>query len=150
MKKLIYIAGVLLCILVVLQFFRPRLENPPVTQDLIAPAEVQHVFRKSCYACHSNETALSWYDQIVPAYWLVASHVREGRTRLNFSHWDSLKAGDQQAVLFESFNQATFGTMPLAAFTAVHHGAEITPEDIQTLRNYLTNLPHPDPRDTAR
>ncbi len=150
MKKLIYIAGVLLCIVVVLQFFRPRLDNPPVTQDLAAPADVQHIFRKSCYACHSNETNLSWYDKIVPAYWLVASHVREGRARLNFSHWDSLKPGEQQAYLFESLNQAAFGAMPLASYTAVHHGAEITSADIETLKHYLASLPHPDPTDTAR
>jgi cytochrome c2 len=150
MKKLIYIAGVLLCILVVLQFFRPRLENPPVTQDLVAPAAVKQVFRKSCYSCHSNETSLSWYDKVVPAYWLVASHVRAGRKVVNFSHWDSLNAAQQSALIFESFNQMTFATMPLGSYTAVHHGAIITPEDLQTIRQYLTSMPRANLTDTAR
>src|SRR5215471_19441967 len=71
------------------QFIRPTINHPPTTGDLKAPAEVAQILRRSCYDCHSDETKLAWFDQIVPAYWLVARDVTAGRSRLNFSELGS-------------------------------------------------------------
>ena len=68
-----------------LQLLHPKLMNPPVTADLQAPLEVKQILRNSCYDCHPNETTLKWFDQVVPAYWLVNSDVKKGRMHLNFS-----------------------------------------------------------------
>jgi hypothetical protein len=64
---------------------RPKLSNPPVTAEIVAPPEVKAIFKHSCYSCHSNETKLPWFDQMVPAYWIVSSDVRRARAHLNFS-----------------------------------------------------------------
>src|ERR1700761_4078596 len=56
-----------------LQLVRPALPNPSVTADLDAPAEVKSIRRASWYDCHSNETKLPWYDQVVPGYWSVVN-----------------------------------------------------------------------------
>src|SRR5271156_211853 len=80
---------------VALQLVRPSLPNPPVVADLQAPAAVKQIFENSCYSCHSNETRLPWFDEIVPGYWLVVHDVKEGRAHLNFSMFGRLPAGQQ-------------------------------------------------------
>ncbi len=84
-RILIWIAAALSLIFLGLQFVRPEIGNPPVTADLQAPPEVKQILRNSCYNCHSNETKLAWFDQVVPAYWLVASDVKRARMHVNFS-----------------------------------------------------------------
>ncbi len=121
-----------------IQFIRPALPNPPVTADLQAPPEVKQILTRSCYNCHSNQTVLSWFDQPVPAYWLVVRDVREGRKHLNFSEIGKLPAAQQRAVLFEAASQIELGAMPLPAYKQVHPESVITPEQLAVLKIYLT------------
>jgi mono/diheme cytochrome c family protein len=131
------VAVVLCLVFLGLQFIRPELKNPPVTAELQAPPEVKQVFKASCYSCHSNETKLPWFDQIAPAYWLVAGDVKEARQHLNFSEIGKLPAAQQKAFLFEAVNQIQMGAMPLPSYRRVHPGAAVTPEQLEVLRNYL-------------
>src|ERR1700686_3987623 len=110
------IGGVGLAVFIAIQFVRPTITHPPVTADLAAPPEVKQVLRASWYDCHSNETRLAWFDKIAPAYWLVASDVKAGRRRLNFSEIGTLPAAQQKAALYESVSQAQLGAMPLPAY----------------------------------
>lgn len=120
-----------------LQFARKPIPNPSVTAEIAAPAEVRAILRTSCYDCHSNETQLKWFDKIVPVEWMVASDVREARRHLNFSELGTKPAAVQKATLFEAVNFIQMGAMPLPAYTAVHHGAVVTPEQLAVLRAYL-------------
>ena len=63
--------------------------NPPVRQE--PPWEsprTRDLVVRSCYDCHSNQTAWLWYTNIAPASWLIQSDVDEGRRKLNYSEWD--------------------------------------------------------------
>lgn len=133
-RKLIY--GIAICF-AGLQFFRPTITHPPVTGDLQAPADVKKIIERACYDCHSNTTNLRWYDQVVPAYWLVAGHIKDGRAALNFSNWDSLSTGDRKNALWLAVNQVLLGAMPPSSYTAIHGSAKLNDEDIQVLKNYL-------------
>jgi cytochrome c553 len=136
---------------VAIQFVRPSLENPPVTAELQAPPEVKQVLKNSCYSCHSNETRLPWFDRVAPAYWLVASDVKEARKHLNFSEIGKLPAAQQKGILYEAVNQAQLGAMPLPRYTLVHPHARITTEDLAILKNYLNPpAPAPTPDETAK
>jgi Haem-binding domain/Cytochrome P460 len=121
-----------------MQFVRPELTNPPATADLQAAAEVKQILKTSCYNCHSNETKLSWFDEPVPAYWLVVRDVREGRKHLNFSEIGKLPPAQQRGILFESVSQIELGAMPLPAYKRAHPGSVITPEQLAVLKGYLT------------
>jgi mono/diheme cytochrome c family protein len=133
-----WITAFLSVVFVAIQFVRPELDNPPVTADLQAPPQVKQILRTSCYNCHSNETRLSWFDEPVPAYWMVARDVREAREHLNFSKIGKLPAGQQRAALFESVSQIELGAMPLPAYKRVHPESEITPEQLAVLKKYLS------------
>jgi hypothetical protein len=140
MKKLRAIVGIVIACLLVSQLIRPTINNPPVTGEVEVPPEVKQVLRKACYDCHSNETKLLWFDKITPANFLVAKDVREGRNHLNFSAFDSLGKEQQNALLFESINQMSFGEMPPTKYTRFHGDAKISEQDIQVLKKYLFGL----------
>lgn len=133
--------AVLAVVFVAMQFIRPTIGNPPVTAEIQAPAEVRQVLRNRCYQCHSNETKLPWFDQVAPAYWLVAKDVQEAREHLNFSEIGSKPAAVQKGVLFEAVNMIQMGAMPLPSYLMVHHGAKVTVEDLAVLRGYLAAPP---------
>jgi hypothetical protein len=137
LRTLAGVAAVLCLIFLGIQLIRPELKNPPVTAELQAPPAVQQVFKTSCYSCHSNETKLPWFDQVAPAYWLVASDVKEARRHLNFSEIGKLPAAQQKGLLFEAVNQIQLGAMPLPSYLKVHPGAAVAAEQLAVLRDFL-------------
>jgi hypothetical protein len=141
MSKPLGLAAIILTVLllgfVALQFVGPRVTYPPVTADLVAPADVKAVLTTSCYNCHSNETHLWWYDRIAPASWLVARDVKRGRLHLNFSAFGQLSPPAQKAMLYESVNQMQLGAMPPKNYLLLHSEAKVTPEQLDTLKKYL-------------
>jgi len=137
---LLWLFALLLIAAAGVQFVRPRLANPAVTAELAAPPQVKQILRTSCYNCHSNETKLSWFDWPVPAYWLVASHVKEARSHLNFSEIGSLPSAQQNGFLFESVSQIELGAMPLSSYQFAHPESAITPQQLNVLKEYLTSL----------
>jgi mono/diheme cytochrome c family protein len=120
-----------------IQFIRPELKNPPVVAEFHASAQVEEILRNSCYNCHSNETKLVWFDKVVPAYWLVASDVKEARSHLNFSELGGKPAAQQIGTLFEAVNQVQLGAMPLPSYLAAHPESRVTTEQLRILRSYL-------------
>jgi hypothetical protein len=122
---------------VAIQFIRPTISHPRVTADLVAPPEVMQILKTSCYDCHSNKTRLAWFDEMVPAYWLVASDVKEGRRKLNFSEIGNLPPAQQKGMLYEAVDQIQLGAMPLRAYTRMHRATAVTPAELNILKNYL-------------
>jgi hypothetical protein len=120
-----------------LQLVRPQLVNSPASADLPVPADVKAILGRSCYACHSNETRLSWFDEIVPAYWLVARDVKTARMHLNFSTVSGQSLLKQKAVLFESVSQIELGAMPPPSYILLHREAVIASDELAVLRDYL-------------
>jgi hypothetical protein len=122
---------------VVLQFIRPTLSDPPVTAEIDAPPEVKAILRNSCYNCHSNETKLSWFDQLVPAYWLVVKDVNSARHHLNFSEIGRLPLAQQKAALYEAVLQISLGAMPVPSYKKLHPDSAVTPPQFAVLKQYL-------------
>jgi mono/diheme cytochrome c family protein len=141
-RTVFWVAAVFCLFVIGIQFIRPELTNPPVTADLQAPPEVKHILQKSCYNCHSNETKVPWFDEVVPAYWLVASDVKEGRAKLNFSDIGKLPPAQQKGILYDAVNTIQYGTMPLPSYQLVHPESAVTPEELAALRAYV-NSPEP-------
>ena len=78
------VAGVV--IFALLQLVRPAIPAKPATAELQAPAEVKQVLEKGCYSCHSDQRRLSWFDQIVPGYWLVRHDILDRARAPQFLH----------------------------------------------------------------
>jgi hypothetical protein len=133
------VAGVI--VFAALQFVRPgipvRPEAAPPDVPLDAPADVRHILEKDCYSCHSDQPRLSWFDHIVPGYWLVRHDILTAREHLNFSTLGSKPAAAQKATLYEAVNMIQLGAMPLPSFLKLHPDAEVTPEELLALKAYL-------------
>jgi hypothetical protein len=97
MLKKIIIAVVI--IIVGIQFIPVDRSNPPVTEEINAPANVLSILKTSCYDCHSNETTWPWYSYVAPVSFLVAGDVEEARKHLNFTEWDKYDESKQSKKL---------------------------------------------------
>ena len=140
MKRMWVVVLALLGIFILLQFIRPSLDNPPVTGDIKAPPEVKAVLERACYDCHSNQTQLRWFDQVVPPYWSVVRDVKDGRAAMNFSNWDSLSKFGQMFNLFGAVFMIEQKAMPLPSYVKFHHGAVVTPGELAVLKRYVAPL----------
>ena len=120
-----------------LQLIRPAIPAKPETAKVALPSDVQKILEKNCYSCHSNQRRLSWFDEIVPGYWLVRHDILNAREHLNFSTFGSKPAAAQKATLFEAVNFMRLGAMPLGDFVALHPEAKVSPEELATFEAYL-------------
>ena len=125
------------CIFIGLQFVRPSIPSSPPSTEVQVPPAVGNILTKDCYSCHSNEKRLAWFDQVVPAYWLVRSDVLTAREHLNFSILGAKPAAAQKAALYEAANMIQLGAMPPPRFSRLHPEARVSPEDLTVLKNYL-------------
>ncbi len=140
--KTIVVGLIVLVLWLSAQLLTPGIPDRPVTGALLAQKDITKIFRRACYDCHSNETRLQWYDKIAPVSWIVASDVREARSRLNFSEWDKVSARDQEILLWESLNQVLSGNMPLHSYKAMHPEAKISNEELESMKRYVISLPN--------
>ena len=131
-------------IFVALQAVRPAIPTRPATAELQPPPQILLILEKDCYSCHSDQPQLSWFDQVVPAYWLVRHDILTAREHLNFSTLGSKPAAVQKATLYEAVNMIQLGAMPLPSFKKLHPEAVVTPIELAILKAYLapwTNAP---------
>ncbi|MBT8206650.1 MAG: heme-binding domain-containing protein [Acidimicrobiia bacterium] len=135
-RPLTILFGVLVVAFVAIQFVPVDRSNPPVTMDVVAPAEVRSVLRQSCYDCHSNESNWPWYSYVAPVSWLVAKDVREGREHLNFSTWDRYTTDERSEFVAEAYEEAVEGEMPLPIYLTMHNDARLSREDRQVLHDW--------------
>ncbi|MGA8672123.1 MAG: heme-binding domain-containing protein [Terracidiphilus sp.] len=85
MRTFAKLAIAVLAAFVLLQAIRPSIPVKPATAELQAPPQIKRIFEKDCYSCHSDQRRLSWFDQVVPAYWLVRHDILTAREHLDFS-----------------------------------------------------------------
>jgi hypothetical protein len=74
----------------------------------------------------------------VPGYWLVRYDILTAREHLDFSTLGARPPAAQKAALYEAVNMIQLGAMPLPAFVKLHPEATVTPEDLSTLKAYLS------------
>ena len=115
-----------------------RPKTPPVGGGVLFPGAMIDrptlaLFERSCQNCHSENTKWPWYSRIPPASWMIAKDVREARSHVNFSNWNSYSAGRQENLLTQIGSVARTGRMPLPRYTFLHHEAILTPQERQQI-----------------
>ena len=130
-KKILF---VLLLVLIALQFVRPAQNKSSEVQeaDFIrhfnVPANVAGLLKTSCYDCHSNNTRYPWYTNIQPVGWLLAKHIKDGKTDLNFNEFANYSQRKQLSKLKATQNSIKDGSMPLSSYTMIHTDAKLSKE----------------------
>jgi mono/diheme cytochrome c family protein len=127
--------------LIAAQFIPVERTNPPVQQDIPAPANVKAILKASCYDCHSNETVWPWYSRVAPISWLVSNDTVEGRQRLNFSTWNQYLPEQQADLIAGSLKRVQRGRMPPWYYTIKHTEGKISPEKLAILEAWAASYP---------
>jgi len=135
MKKFLLIAlFIVIMIVIILQFFKPDIQNPSedskkfITSHLQMPNDVLNQLEKSCFDCHSFRTKWPWYSKISPVVYLINSDVQEGREHLNFSEWGDYSKSDMMEMLEDIEKEVMDGEMPLGIYLPLHPEAKLSDE----------------------
>ncbi len=71
--------------------------------------------------CHSNHTRWPWYGRLAPISWILSRDISRGRAKLDFSHWPyEAHTANQRMEICDAVSD---GSMPLKAYTFMHHRA---------------------------
>lgn len=139
MKAIKKILIVLAVIFIAIQFIpsgipenNPDDKNSIVHSNLIAGPVLEQI-RKSCFDCHSNQVQFPWYSKLAPTSWLLANHISEGRSHLNFSEWEAYSNREKIGLLEEIKDEVGSGKMPLKSYLLIHKDAKLNSEDISAL-----------------
>ncbi len=146
MKTKYKILSIILVVLIVLQFFRPKknISEPTPETDFISltkpSTEIANLLKASCYDCHSNTTHYPWYNNIsLVSYWLD-SHIDEGKEHLNFSEWKNVSTDRKLHKLEEMREEIQERKMPLESYTWLHGDARLTDDQIFKVLEWTDKL----------
>ena len=90
--------------------------------------------KRACFDCHSNETVWPWYSYVAPVSWLVYNDTMEGRSRMNFSEWNTQSRSSGDII-----EEIQSGGMPPAIYLPMHPSAQLSAAEKQQLITGLTN-----------
>ena len=123
-------AGLVLFVLIQLIPIGRNHTNPPVVSEpnWDSPA-TRELAKIACFDCHSNETVWPWYSNVAPVSWLVYYDVVGGRSRMNFSEWNS----NFHPNVDELVGIIQEGEMPPAQYLLMHPNANLSAADKQAL-----------------
>jgi hypothetical protein len=130
-------ATVLAALFLLIQLVPVTRTNPPIEADLVAPAQVKNILRRTCYDCHSHETRWPWYSRVAPVSWWLAAHVNAGRADLNFSQWPLFDLETRELFLRDIEKQLLDGTMPLRSYVLGHREARLSDRDREILLEWV-------------
>ena len=124
-KKGVLIAiGLAVVLALAIQLIPVQRTNPPVVAEPSWDSpETRALAKRACFDCHSNSTEWPWYSRVAPVSWLLASDVRQGRDRLNFSEWSAGMGGSE--LLGEVTEKIRGGEMPPLKYLALHPTARL-------------------------
>ena len=143
-RKALYVLAV---VLVLIQFYRPDLNNSSyesavnefIQQNNVS-SEVESVLKTSCFDCHSNHTSYPFYAQLAPISFWINHHVEEGKEHLNFSDWNNYSIKKKLHKLDEIIEEIDEHEMPLGSYTLIHRNAKLKEESSKLLINWSKEL----------
>ena len=142
MKKVLL---AILAIFILIQFIRPEKNNSKdetyaMSTVMEIPVEVNRIIQTSCADCHSNSTIYPWYNEIAPASWYLAQHVKEGKEHLNFSEWTTYNKDQKEHLLKDIKEVLNEREMPLKSYLLIHKDAKLTENQYQILYDWVKTI----------
>lgn len=134
--KIILIA--LAVVFIVIQFVPSGIpENKPEDVKSISYSMVTEPvldqLKLSCFDCHSNQVHFPWYSKLAPASWMLADHIRNGKSHLNFSEWEDYSNREKIGILKDIKDEVEAGNMPLKSYLLIHRDAKLNPEKVKAI-----------------
>lgn len=130
--------------LIIIQFIQPirnkssMISSTDLTKTMHVPENVQGILKIACYDCHSNSTNYPWYSKVQPFGWLLAKHIRDGKTEINFNEFGSYSLRRQISKLNGIAKSIEKETMPLSSYKLLHKNARLSEVDKALLIDWAT------------
>ena len=134
---------VLLIVFIAIQFIRPtrnvsiQVLPTDISKLVRVPDSVQVLLNNACYDCHSNNTHYPWYVNIQPMGWLMANHIKQGKSVLNFSEFGNYSARKKLSKLTGIANSIKDNIMPLSSYKWMHKNARISKDEKAMIINWV-------------
>jgi len=141
-----FISLVLLTVLLLMQFARPRRNISPApagsafVNTFKVGEQVNAILAASCYDCHSNNTNYPWYSEIQPMGWLMDKHIKDGKEKLNFDELPAYGSRRLNSKFTQITKQIEQGKMPLNSYLWMHREARLNKGEQQLLIDYFSSL----------
>lgn len=127
---------------IVLQAIQINIPEPPKTIDpdkeMQASKEIMSMFKTSCYDCHSYQTEMPWYGHIFPMSLEVKSHIKNGRSAVNFQEWGNYDEAKKQKIYKGIVKTINF-RMPVPMYLNIHEEAKLTQKQRNTIKTWAQN-----------
>jgi len=139
-KYLLFSLAGLVLVLQVFQIDKTLpVSNPEEEFHAVAdpPDEIMGLLKHACYDCHSNNTRYPWYASVQPVGWWLQSHVKTGRSELNFSEFGRWTGEDRADVLRHCAKLVKKGAMPPKDYLRMHDEAALSEEKKSALIQWL-------------
>jgi len=97
-------------------------------------ASVEHILKRDCYNCHSNQTDFPWYHSLPGIGGFMDGHIAEAQEHVDFSYGFPFGGhGDPLSTLLEIKDEIEDGEMPIFSYRTMHWGSLIEGETQDTL-----------------
>ncbi len=139
------IGWAVLVLLIGIQFIRPARNNSEqvsaagFVRSFGVPDSVNRILQASCYDCHSNHTRYPWYSHIQPFGWILARHIKRGKSELNFSEFTSYPIRRQISKFKAIASQVEDSEMPLKSYKILHKQARLSDEEKNLIVIWVRN-----------
>jgi hypothetical protein len=136
----------LLIAFVIIQFIHPKPNRSTGDQPnavgkvYTVPENVKGILAKACNDCHTNNTRYPWYSKIQPVDWWLDSHIKEGKTKINFDEYTNKPLRYQYHKMEETIEMVKDGNMPLKSYTWIHKDAILTTDEKDQLINWAESV----------
>jgi hypothetical protein len=138
-KRMLLLSGILF---IALQFIRPvhNISKQTLPTDIskvvTIPDTVLTMLKNACYDCHSNNTDYPWYSNVQPMGWLMAYHIKQAKSQLNFSEFGAYSQRRQLSKLEGIDNSIKDNIMPLPSYRMMHKNAQLSPDEKSLIINW--------------
>lgn len=147
MKKFLKVVGwIILIAFIGIQFFRPAKNlEASVSANHISnlaaiPADVNTILEKACNDCHTNNSKYPWYFNIQPVGIWMNGHIKEAKSKLNFSEYTDKRPRYKYHKMEEVVEMVEDDKMPLPSYTWTHKDAVLTPEEKTKLIDWANSV----------
>jgi len=124
---------------IVLQAIQIDIPEPPENIDpnkgIQVPKEIMAMFKTSCYDCHSYQTKMPWYGHIFPMSLEVKSHIKNGRSAVNFQEWKNYDNEKKQKIYKGIVKTINF-QMPIPMYLTIHEEAKLTQKERDQIKSW--------------
>jgi hypothetical protein len=117
-----------------------RMKSASTSDPLLMGAQidpqVRRIVERSCQNCHSEKTEWPWYSHVPPISWLIENDVRQGRSHMNLSRWETYGIEQRRNILGELSPLVRNRRMPLPKYVVLHPGAKLSDSEIEQLTRW--------------